>query len=64
MSIKSTLAIPFAKNAQKKVYKWAYEPHKTQQRIFKELIKKQKIQLLVKITIFIKLLHIQSLKNK
>ena len=42
MSIKSTLAIPFAKNAQKKVYKWAYEPHKTQQRIFKELIKKAK----------------------
>ena len=38
MSIKSTLAIPFAKNAQKKVYKWAYEPHKTQQKIFKELI--------------------------
>ena len=42
MSIKSTLAIPFAKNAQKKVYKWAYEPNKTQQRIFKELIKKAK----------------------
>ena len=42
MSIKSTLAIPFAKNAQKKVYKWAYEPHKTLQRIFKELIKKAK----------------------
>ena len=42
MSIKSTLAIPFAKKTQKKVYKWAYKPHKTQQKIFKELIKKAK----------------------
>ena len=42
MSLKSTLAIPFAKKAQKKVYKWAYNPHKTQQKIFKELIKKAK----------------------
>jgi len=42
MSIKSLLAIPFARKAQKKVYKWAYEPHKTQQKIFKELIKKGK----------------------
>ena len=42
MSLKSTLAIPFAKKARKKVYKWAYNPHKTQQKIFKELIKKAK----------------------
>jgi phenylacetate-coenzyme A ligase PaaK-like adenylate-forming protein len=42
MSIKSTLAISFAKKARKKVYKWAYNPHKTQQKIFKELIKKAK----------------------
>jgi len=33
MSIKSLLAIPFARKAQKKVYKWAYEPHKTQQKV-------------------------------
>jgi len=42
MSIKSILAIPFAKKAQRKVYKWAFEPHKTQQKVFKELIKKGK----------------------
>ena len=42
MSLKSTLAIPFAKKARKKVYKWAYNPHKTQQKILKELIKKAK----------------------
>ena len=42
MSLKSTLAIPFAKKAQKKVHKWAYNPHKTQQKVFKELIKKAK----------------------
>ena len=42
MSLKSTLAIPFAKKARKKVYKWAYNPHKIQQKIFKELIKKAK----------------------
>ena len=42
MCLKSTLAIPFAKKARKKVYKWAYNPHKTQQKIFKELIKKAK----------------------
>ena len=42
MSLKSTLAISLAKKARKKVYKWAYNPHKTQQKIFKELIKKAK----------------------
>jgi hypothetical protein len=30
------------KKAQRKVYKWAFEPHKTQQKVFKELIKKAK----------------------
>ena len=42
MSLKSTLAISLAKKARKKVYKWAFTPHKTQQKIFKELIKKAK----------------------
>ena len=42
MSLKSTLAISFAKKVRKKVYKWAYTPHKTQQKTFKELIKKAK----------------------
>tara|TARA_R110001632_G_scaffold8386_8_gene33148 strand:- start:1722 stop:3215 length:1494 start_codon:yes stop_codon:yes gene_type:complete len=42
MSIKSTLAIPFARKARKKVYKWAYNPHKTQQKVFRKLIKKAK----------------------
>ena len=42
MSIKSLLAIPFAKKAQKKVYKWAYKPHETQQKVLRKLIKKAK----------------------
>ena len=42
MSIKSLLAIPFARKAQKKVYQWAYKPHKTQQKVLRKLIKKAK----------------------
>ena len=38
MSIKSILAIPFAKIATKKVYKWANKPHETQEKVFKHLI--------------------------
>ena len=40
MSIKSFFAIPFAKIATKKVYKWANKPHKTQEKVFKNLILK------------------------
>jgi phenylacetate-coenzyme A ligase PaaK-like adenylate-forming protein len=40
MSIKSIFAIPFAKIATKKVYKWANKPHKTQEKVFKNLISK------------------------
>ena len=40
MSIKSFFAIPFAKIATKKVYKWANKPHKTQEQVFKNLISK------------------------
>ncbi len=40
MSLKSILAVQFAKKTRKKVYKWAYNPHKTQQKVFKKLIKK------------------------
>ncbi|MFQ3305200.1 MAG: phenylacetate-coenzyme A ligase PaaK-like adenylate-forming protein [Polaribacter sp.] len=40
MSIKSFFAIPFAKIATKKVYKWANKPHKTQEKVFKHLIAK------------------------
>ena len=40
MSIKSFFAIPFAKIATKKVYKWANKPHKTQEKVFKNLISK------------------------
>mgnify|MGYP006945904372 CR=1 FL=1 len=39
MSIKSMLAIPFAKQVRKQVYKWANNPHKTQERVFEKLIK-------------------------
>ncbi len=42
MSIKSVFAIPFAKIATKKVFKWANRPHETQDKVFKELISKGK----------------------
>lgn len=42
MSVKSVFAIPFAKRATKRVYKWANNPHKTQEKVFKKLISKAK----------------------
>lgn len=42
MSIKSVFAIPFAKQVRKRVYKWALQPHKTQEKVFKKLISKAK----------------------
>ena len=42
MSIKSVFAIPFAKIATKRVLKWANNPHKTQEKVFKKLISKAK----------------------
>ena len=39
MSIKATIAIPFAKYIQKKVYKWAEKPIETQDKVFQNLIK-------------------------
>ncbi|WP_339660548.1 GH3 auxin-responsive promoter family protein [uncultured Polaribacter sp.] len=42
MSIKSVFAIPFAKIATKRVFKWANNPHKTQEKVFKNLIAKAK----------------------
>ncbi|MFL0062515.1 GH3 auxin-responsive promoter family protein [Tenacibaculum maritimum] len=42
MSIKSKLAIPFARQVKKQVYKWAYRPHKTQEKVFQYLISKAK----------------------
>ena len=39
MSLKSIFAIPFAKQAIKKVYKWSNNPYKTQEKVFKKLIK-------------------------
>lgn len=38
MKIKSILAKPIAKQVQKRIYKWANEPEKTQQKVFKKLI--------------------------
>lgn len=38
MSIKSLLAIPFAKIVSKKIYKWANNPIKSQENVFQELI--------------------------
>ncbi len=42
MSIKSVFAIPFAKQVKKRVYKWANNPHKTQEKVFKKLISSAK----------------------
>jgi phenylacetate-coenzyme A ligase PaaK-like adenylate-forming protein len=42
MSLKSIFAIPFAKVATKRVLKWANNPHKTQDKVFKNLISKAK----------------------
>tara|TARA_B110000046_G_scaffold185592_1_gene227960 strand:+ start:3311 stop:4807 length:1497 start_codon:yes stop_codon:yes gene_type:complete len=42
MSIKSIFAIPFAKMVTKRVLRWANNPHKTQERVFKNLISKAK----------------------
>ncbi|WCC44611.1 GH3 auxin-responsive promoter family protein [Tenacibaculum finnmarkense] len=38
MSIKSKLAIPFAKQVRKSVYRWANKPHKTQEKMFQYLV--------------------------
>ncbi|APZ45910.1 hypothetical protein BW723_06195 [Polaribacter reichenbachii] len=42
MSIKSVFAIPFARVATKRVFKWANKPYKTQDKVFKKLISKAK----------------------
>jgi hypothetical protein len=42
MSLKSIFAIPFAKIATKKVYKWVKKPHKTQDKVFRYLIRNAK----------------------
>ena len=39
MNTKSILAKPFAKTIQKRVYKWAANPVKTQEKVFKKIIK-------------------------
>ncbi len=38
MSIKSVFAIPIAKRIRKRIYKWADQPEKTQEKVFKKLI--------------------------
>jgi len=42
MSVKSIFAVPFAKRIQKRVYNWANQPEKTQQKVFNKLIKQAK----------------------
>ena len=42
MKIKSILAKPYAKTIQKRVYKWASNPIKTQEKVFTKLIKQAK----------------------
>jgi hypothetical protein len=38
MSVKSIFAVPIAKRIQKRMYKWAIQPEKTQQKVLKKLI--------------------------
>lgn len=40
MGVKASLSIPFAKWIQYKTKKWASNPHKTQEKVFKQLISK------------------------
>jgi hypothetical protein len=42
MNVKSILAVPIAKRIQKRVYKWANSPVKTQEKVFQKLIKQAK----------------------
>jgi len=42
MKVKSILAVPIAKRIQKRVYKWANSPVKTQEKVFQKLIKQAK----------------------
>ena len=42
MSVKSKLAMPFAKAIKKQVYKWASKPVETQEKVFQYLIKNAK----------------------
>lgn len=42
MSVKSIFAKPLAELVQKRIYKWATQPEKTQQKIFKKLISQTK----------------------
>ncbi len=42
MSIKSVFARPLAKQVQKRIYKWANQPEKTQQKVFTSLISQAK----------------------
>lgn len=42
MGLKSIFAVPIAKRIRKRIYKWASEPEKTQQKVFKKLITEAK----------------------
>ncbi len=42
MKVKSIFAKPIAKRVQKRIYKWANNPEKTQQKVFKKLIRQAK----------------------
>jgi len=42
MGIKSIFAVPIAKRIQKRIYKWASRPEKTQKKVFKKLITQAK----------------------
>ena len=42
MSVKSIFAVPIAKRIQRRIYNWANQPEKTQQKVFKKLIRQAK----------------------
>ena len=64
MSIKSVFAIPFAKLVRRKVYKWANNPHKTQEKVLKKLILEAKNTAFGKDNDFKKIKNYSDFKNR
>jgi len=63
MSIKAAFAKPFAKLVRKKIDRWANQPHKTQEKVFKTLLKKGKKTAFGKDHNFSKIKSYQDFKN-
>lgn len=64
MRIKSILAKPIAKRIQRRIYKWASEPEKTQEKVFKKLISQAKDTTFGKDHSFSKIQSYQDFKSQ